>query len=85
MYGVNGKVDLTKMTDENIVEVNKYMHSIGFNLIVDKLVYNAEYASDVLEGRYDKIVVTPGMSLNKLYMPVLSGNLFYLIRFDLFM
>ena len=35
-HGVNGKVDVNKLTIENIEKINKYFISFGYSLTVDK-------------------------------------------------
>jgi hypothetical protein len=84
LYPTSGKLDLSMMTGENITSVNRYFHSMGFELEVDKIPWDHDYADEVQAGRYDKIIITPGMKLSKLYMPVISQNIIYLIRFDFY-
>lgn len=86
MYSNNfsGKIELSCMTNENIIEINKYFNSIGFQLEVDKIPFNNDYIDEINDNKYDKIIIIPGMKLNKLYMPLKSGNMIYLIRFDIY-
>ena len=84
MYPTSGKIDLAMMTDENIYQINRYMHSIGFQLEVDKIPFKNELVDEIQKNRYDKIVITPGTKINKLYMPLASASMIYLIRFDFY-
>ena len=84
MYPTTGKIDLSMMTDENIYQINRYMHSMGFQLEVDKIPFKNELVEEIQKNRYDKIVITPGMKINKLYMPLASASMIYLIRFDFY-
>lgn len=84
LYPTPGKIDLANMTAENIAAVNEYLHSMGFELEVDKIPWDRDYANQVQEGRYDKITITPGTKLNKLYIPIISNGMIYLIRFDFY-
>jgi len=84
MFPSIGKIDLSRMTDENIVSLNKYFYSIGFKLEVDKVPFDNDFVDEIQNNRYDKILITPTTKLDKLYMPIKSGNMIYLIRFDFY-
>ena len=84
LYPTNGKIDLSLMTSENIKDINKYYNSMGFKLEVDKVPVDNDYIDEIHNNRYDKIVITPATKLDKLYMPLRSGNMIYLIRFDFY-
>ena len=84
MYPTTGKIDLAMMTPENIVQVNRYYHSIGFQVEVDKVPFDNDFVDEIQNNRYDKITITPGTKLSKLYMPLKAGNMVYIIRFDFY-
>ena len=84
MYPTSSKIDLAMMTPENIIEINRYFHSMGFKVEIDKVPFDNDFVDEIQNNRYDKITITPGTKLNKLYIPLKAGNMVYIIRFDFY-
>lgn len=79
---ISGKVDLTKLTDNNIVFFNKYMNSFGIQLVIEIEQYSILMGSDYESLKYTNIEITNNTKLNELKLPFLSKGLVYIISFD---
>lgn len=82
-YGVNNKVDLSKLNEQNIINFNKYFNSFGINLnilIEQYNLYNTEKYSNL---KYTNININQNTKLEDLKLPFLSNNIVYIISFNL--
>ena len=78
----NGTVDLSSLTQENIVNFNKYFNSFGISLIIqidnNAVINGADYQSI----KYTNINITNETKLSDLKLPFLSSGIVYIISFD---
>ena len=82
-FGDNsGQVDLTKLSEDNIIFFNKYMNSFGIQLIIEIEQYSILMGSDYEGIKYTNLEITNNTKLNELKLPFLSKGLVYIISFD---
>lgn len=78
----DGTVDLSSLTQENIVNFNKYFNSFGISLIIqidnNAIINGADYQSI----KYTNINITNETKLSDLKLPFLSSGIVYIISFD---
>tara|TARA_B100000989_G_C19408592_1_gene413276 strand:+ start:190 stop:603 length:414 start_codon:yes stop_codon:yes gene_type:complete len=78
----DGTVDLSSLTQENIVNFNKYFNSFGISLIIqidnNAVINGADYQSI----KYTNINITNETKLSDLKLPFLSSGIVYIISFD---
>ena len=82
LHGVNGKVNLDLLTQEDIITFNKYMNSIGLNLIVDVRELVEGINEDYSRFSYEKKNITDRTKLNELKLPFMTQRKVYIISFD---
>mgnify|MGYP001185532238 CR=1 FL=1 len=78
----SGQVDLTKLTEDNIIFFNKYMNSFGIQLVIEIEQYSILMGSDYEALKYTNLEITNNTKLNELKLPFLSKGLVYIISFD---
>ena len=78
----SGQVDLTKLTEDNIIFFNRYMNSFGIQLFIEIEQYSILMGSDYESLKYTNIEITNNTKLNELKLPFLSKGLVYIISFD---
>lgn len=78
------KINLSLMTPDNILDINKYYNSIGYELILDILPMENDIIEEMQNGRFDKIQITPYTRLKELYYCISSNNKIYKISFDFY-
>ena len=78
----SGQVDLTKLTEDNIIFFNKYMNSFGIQLVIEIEQYSILMGSDYESLKYTNLEITNNTKLNELKLPFLSKGLVYIISFD---
>jgi len=77
-----GIVDLSSLTQDNIINFNKYFNSFGIQLLIDiedKPIING---FDYQQIKYTNINITNNTKLNELKLPFLSNGIVYIISFD---
>lgn len=82
LHGVNDKVNLDLLTQEDIINFNKYMNSIGLNLIVDVRELVEGINEDYSKFSYQKKNITDRTKLNELKLPFMTQRKVYIISFD---
>tara|TARA_B110000114_G_C14832516_1_gene293271 strand:- start:46 stop:468 length:423 start_codon:yes stop_codon:yes gene_type:complete len=82
LHGVNGKVTLDLLTQEDIINFNKYMNSIGLKLIVDVRELVEGINEDYSRFSYEKKNITDRTKLNELKLPFMTQRKVYIISFD---
>ena len=78
----DGTVDLSSLTQENIINFNKYFNSFGISLIIqidNNAVING---ADYQRIKYTNINITNETKLSDLKLPFLSSGIVYIISFD---
>ena len=78
----SGQVDLTKLSEDNIIFFNKYMNSFGIQLVIEIEQFSILSGSDYEKIKYTNIDITNNTKLNELKLPFLSNGLVYIISFD---
>tara|TARA_A100001015_G_C14842200_1_gene652941 strand:- start:129 stop:536 length:408 start_codon:yes stop_codon:yes gene_type:complete len=78
----SGQVDLTKLSEDNIIFFNKYMNSFGIQLVIEIEQFSILLGSDYEKLKYTNIDITNNTKLNELKLPFLSNGLVYIISFD---
>tara|TARA_B100001093_G_C26309173_1_gene792816 strand:+ start:216 stop:623 length:408 start_codon:yes stop_codon:yes gene_type:complete len=78
----SGQVDLTKLTEDNIIFFNRYMNSFGIQLVIEIEQYSILIGSDYDKLKYTNLEITNNTKLNELKLPFLSKGLVYIISFD---
>ena len=78
----SGQVDLTKLSQDNIIFFNKYMNSFGIQLVIEIEQFSILLGSDYEKLKYTNIDITNNTKLNELKLPFLSNGLVYIISFD---
>lgn len=77
-----GNVDLSSLTQDNIINFNKYFNSFGIKLLIDiedKPIING---FDYQQIKYTNVNITNNTKLNELKLPFLSNGIVYIISFD---
>ena len=82
LHGVNGKVNLDLLTQEDIINFNKYMNSIGLNLIVEIRELVEGINEDYSRFSYQKKNITDRTKLKELKLPFMTPRKVYIISFD---
>ena len=81
LYGENGKVNLDKLTENDITYFNHYMLSIGLTINIDiKLLQ--EGVNDFKHLKYTNINITNQTKLGDLKLPFLTQSKVYIISFN---
>ena len=78
----SGQVDLTKLTEDNIIFFNRYMNSFGIQLVIEIEQYSILIGSDYDKLKYTNLEITNNTKLNELKLPFLSKGLVYIISFN---
>ena len=78
----SGKVELTKLTEDNIIFFNGYMNSFGIQLVIEIEQYSILMGSDYESLKYTNLEITNNTKLNELKLPFLSKGVVYIISFD---
>ena len=78
----SGQVDLTKLTEDNIIFFNGYMNSFGIQLVIEIEQYSILMGSDYESLKYTNLEITNNTKLNELKLPFLSKGVVYIISFD---
>ena len=68
----SGQVDLTKLSQDNIIFFNKYMNSFGIQLVIEIEQFSILLGSDYEKLKYTNINITNNTKLNELKLPFLS-------------
>lgn len=74
------KVDLSKLSSNDLIEFNKYMNSIGIQLKMDTEPLNMYKDYDKM--KYTNINIDSNTKINELKLPFLSNGIVYIISFD---
>ena len=83
LYGDDGGVNITRLTAENIKEINRYFESMGFNVFTESFTI-AEYLSNMKLPNYfvNKDLITDQTPLHDIYYETYVGDRIYRIYFD---
>ena len=76
-----GQVDLGGMSEEQFLNVNKYMQSIGFECDFKAVIANSHNINNTYNNRYDRIIITENTKLSDLLFGIKCNNILYLISF----
>ena len=83
LHGENGKVNLDKLTSNDIIHFDKYMNSIGLKIIIDIRELEEGVNQDYSKFKYTNKNITEKTKLNELKLPFLTQRKVYIISFDL--
>ena len=75
----NGQVDLSSLSQDNIVYFNKYMNSFGVNLNIE--VEEVKLFKDYEKIKYNNIEINNNTKLENLKLPFFSNGMVYIINF----
>ena len=78
----DGTVDLSSLTQENIINFNKYFNSFGISLIIQIDNNTVINGADYQRIKYTNINITNETKLSDLKLPFLSNGIVYIISFD---
>ena len=82
LFGENGKVDLSKLSENDFKNFNKYMHSIGLKAEVAIIEIKKDDTIDYSQLSYKKLKITGKTKLVELKLPLMVSNKIYIIQFD---
>ena len=74
------KVDLSKLSSNDLIEFNKYMNSISIKLIIEQEPFNIYKEYEKM--KYTNININQNTTLKELKLPFLSDGIVYIISFD---
>jgi hypothetical protein len=77
-----GIVDLSSLTQDNIINFNKYFNSFGIQLLIDIEDKPIISGFNYQHIKYTNINITNNTKLNELKLPFLSNGIVYIISFD---
>ena len=77
-----GIVDLSSLTQDNIINFNKYFNSFGIKLLIDIEDKPIISGFNYQQIKYTNINITNNTKLNELKLPFLSNGIVYIISFD---
>ena len=77
-----GIVDLSSLTQDNIINFNKYFNSFGIQLLIDIEDKPIISGFNYQQIKYTNINITNNTKLNELKLPFLSNGIVYIIYFD---
>jgi len=77
-----GQVDLSSMTPEQFLIVNKYMQSIGFTCEFQAVPANSHNINNTYNNRYDRVNITSKTKLSDLLFGIKCEYILYVISFD---
>ena len=77
-----GNVDLSSLTQDNIINFNKYFNSFGIQLLIDIEDKPIISGFNYQQIKYTNINITNNTKLNELKLPFLSNGIVYIISFD---
>ena len=77
-----GIVDLSSLTQDNIINFNKYFNSFGIQLLIDIEDKPIISGFNYQQIKYTNINITNNTKLNELKLPFLSNGIVYIISFD---
>lgn len=77
-----GTVDLSSLTNDNIINFNKYFNSFGINLLIDIEDKPIISGFNYQQIKYTNINITRDTKLSELKLPFLSNGIVYIISFD---
>tara|TARA_B100001057_G_C22792656_1_gene928227 strand:+ start:1160 stop:1591 length:432 start_codon:yes stop_codon:yes gene_type:complete len=83
----NGTVNLPSLTDSNLILLNKYYKSFGFQFYIDTKQYNLLSSREIKEindNKYNKINILPSTPLKKLKFSIKIKEYIYIINFDFY-
>ena len=76
------QVNLSNMSNDDFLMINKYMQSIGFTCNFCAVPANAHNINNTYEKRYDRITITSQTKLGDLLFGIKCGDILYVISFD---
>lgn len=77
-----GRVTLQNLNEEDIILVQRYFNSMGFNFYFDVYDDSNDNRDKTQSMKYTNLTFTSDTRLNHLYFPLLSQGQIYLINFD---
>lgn len=77
-----GIVDLSSLTQDNIINFNKYFNSFGIKLLIDIEDKPIISGFNYQQIKYTNFNITNNTKLNELKLPFLSNGIVYIISFD---
>ena len=77
-----GIVDLSSLTQDNIINFNKYFNSFGIKLLIDIEDKPIISGFNYQQIKYTNININNNIKLNELKLPFLSNGIVYIISFD---
>ena len=77
----NGKVNLSNLTELNLINFNEYMHSFGIHMNIEVEKFNP-LLKDYEKMKYQNQNITSQTNLKELKLLVLEKGYVYIISFD---
>jgi len=78
----DGRVELQLLSTNDLIYINKYMGSLGFNCIFNQVQTNSSNCEYYSQNRYDKIEITPTTNLLDLFFALRCNNTLNIIQFN---
>lgn len=78
----DGHVDLQLLSENDLIYINKYMSSLGFQCIFNQEQANSTNCEYYSKNRYDKIAIAPDTNLLELFFALKCKNKLNIIQFN---
>jgi hypothetical protein len=82
LYGVNGKVDLNSLREQDFIKVQDYFKSFGFSCNYNVYLPSEASKMDFESRKYSNIQITNKTKLKDLRLPLKCGPRIFEISFD---
>ena len=77
-----GQVNLSQMTQEQFIIVDKYIQSIGFTCEFKAVPAIAQNINNTYDNRYDRVRISSNTKFSDLLFGIKCGDVLYIISFD---
>ena len=82
-WGVEGKINMNNLSNNDVLLIDKYMKSVGIKVNLDILTKeNYELIKNIMIP-YDKYIIKHNTKLCEMKYPLRCGDLYHVISFDL--
>ena len=82
-WGVDGKINMNNLSNDDLLLIDKYMKSVGIKVNLDILTQeNYDLIKNIMIP-YDKYIIRQNTKLCEMKYPLRCGNLYHVISFDL--
>ncbi len=82
LYGVDGKVDLNSLREQDFIKVQNYFKSFGFSCNYNVYLPSEASKIDFESRKYSNIMITNKTQLKDLRLPLKCGPRIFEISFD---